>query len=1034
MSTRRHETNGGAEWSLAGAAIVVPPLAPEMVRYAGGELARYLYRLTGRASAVVPRLPARGTAVVLDRKAAAALGVGARFAELGPQGYRLAAVRRGVARLVVVAAAEPAGALYGVYGLLEMLGMGFYAGGDTYPDLPAPACVPAGLDGVAKPAFAVRGNMLHYNFLCGCTDWGVADYKFYFDQLSRMRANMLLMHWYDGEPGAAYEFRGEYRAGGRTPNTLTKPWGALAALRTSEFSFRSGRLFDGEIYSSPMGEDLPDLLTEIKRTEAAFREATRYARAQGIEVAAGFEAPREDPAEPAARERFRARLLQFLERNPHISRFALWQHESGGCVGSPPPAADSPGAALLARRREVFAYLGNEQRVWEAVRFGGFAEIAAEVLHREAPRAGLVLVGWGGDRWMHFADYCLGYDRTLPPGVAFTCHDNIDASMGPNVSTPWGQLPAGRERWAMPWVEGDIDECAVRQPNVESLGRLAPDALAKGCQGLLTLQWRTRDVEEETGFIAQYAWDTELTPDRFYARLARHAFGPDQEKPMGRRLATLQRLGSRWTGVRGTVECGLMRWTGWAPHFPFEVDGKAAAYLAEKAAAAAEALAEVPAKVDGEAAFHLLPQGESEAPARRDSARPGVRETEEAAAQLRALAGESDPARLRREFAKIEELVYGVRPYLVAFGMTSRSYQAVDGFLIAIHHMQRNAGASDRMAVVRAIRRDLDRLTARYRAAGRTPRVERLDYLAATMDFVLPYDTAAMLLTDGERVEQALAEAARAREAGDARQAATVAAAAYEQVLAARMDRAIQALCRKLTTRCDFGTLATVNVKQMPRYWEAIGRLEEFLPAVPPREVAARGRKDEVWISWSPGARSAAQNLYRRPARVGAWTQVNREPLAGGGCMFVDRPRRPGDYEYAVAAVDKDGWKSPLSHPGRAVCGAAAGGPRLVASKPYTRIEAGEDLPVRVAALSDRDVASVCIRWRMAGERSWREMPMALRFRESYCATIPAGLLRAGTVEFFVEARDSEGRRSVWPESAPALPWSLTCVPRRGSR
>jgi hypothetical protein len=40
-------------------------------------------------------------------------------------------------------------------------------------------------------------------------------------------------------------------------------------------------------------------------------------------------------------------------------------------------------------------------------------------------------------------------------------------------------------------VEGDIDDCSLRQPNVESLGLLAPDALRKGCQGLLTLQWRT---------------------------------------------------------------------------------------------------------------------------------------------------------------------------------------------------------------------------------------------------------------------------------------------------------------------------------------------------------------------------------------------------------------------------------------------------------------------------------------------------------------------------------------------------------------
>ena len=93
--------------------------------------------------------------------------------------------------------------------------------------------------------------MLHYNFLCGCTNWGLADYKFYLDQLARMRMNMLLMRWYDNEPGAAHEVSGEYLTGGRTPNSLSRPWGAIESLRTSQFSFDTGRFFDEEIFTGP---------------------------------------------------------------------------------------------------------------------------------------------------------------------------------------------------------------------------------------------------------------------------------------------------------------------------------------------------------------------------------------------------------------------------------------------------------------------------------------------------------------------------------------------------------------------------------------------------------------------------------------------------------------------------------------------------------------------------------------------------------------------------------------------------------------
>ena len=800
--------------SLAGAAIVLAGGADETTRLAAGELARYLYLLTGQVSAIIDALPKAGTAVVLDQEIAAKLQITAPAEQVGEQGYRLAALAHGDLRALVIAAAAPAGVLYGVYDLLEELGMGFYAGGDTFPELPCAAEIPAALDRLRRPAFTVRGNMLHYNFLCGCTTWGLADYKFYFDQLARMRCNMLLIHWYDYEPTAGYEFNGEYFAA-VTPNSLTRPWGATASLRTSEFSFGTGKLFDEEIFSAPDGEDLPDLLSEVKRTEATFRAATHYARGAAIGIAAGFETPRTDPTDPQVQARFQARVRQFVRRNPEITHFALWQHESGGCVGSEPPAPGSAAAELLESQRALFAYLGNEQRVWEAIRYGAFAQLAHAVLAEEAPGKSMVMVGWGGDRWMQFADYCLGYDKLFPANVIFTCHDNIDASMGPNVSTPWGQLPPERERWAMPWVEGDIAACAVRQPHVDDLGRLAPDALHKGCQGLLTLQWRTRDVEEETGFIARFSWNTALTPEAFLHELAAHAFGGDLEQEMGKRLCALQALGEHWTGVRGTQECGHMRWAGWVPHFPFELGADTADYLIPKVEATLRAFSLVPETRDSEAAFHLLPQEQQAATAQVDMTRPGVAEMQQVLARLQELRGETDVPRLRTALRAIEETVYALRPDMVAFGMQGIGYQAIDGFLIAIHHLWRNAGVTEHMAKLLTLREEIAALRDQYLAAGRVVRLERLDYLAATMDCALNFDSAVLLLADGEYVEQALARAETLRES-DPATAAVIAAETYADLIDAGMQRAVQAFADKLTTRCDFGTLTTINVKPMP--------------------------------------------------------------------------------------------------------------------------------------------------------------------------------------------------------------------------
>jgi len=1002
--------NEQQSWSLAGATIYVPQ-ADAVTRTAAGELARYLYLLTGQVSTITESVPATGTVVVLQ------CGVDA----VGEQGYRMFAVPHGESRVLTISAKTSAGLLYGVYGLLEMLGMGFYAGGDTFPELPAPATIPADLDVTERPAFAIRGNMLHYNFLCGCTTWGLADYKFYFDQLARMRCNMLLMHWYDGEPGAGYHFNGEYLNGGLTPNSLTRPWGATASLRTSEYSFGTGAYFDEEIFSSPCGEDLPDLQTELHRTEAVFSEATRYARDAAINVAAGFEAPRTDPTDPAVRERFQARVRQFLQRNPYLTHFALWQHESGGCVGSEPPATGTTAADLLEAQRADFAYLGNEQRVWEAIRYGEFAKIALAVLAEERPDLPLVMVGWGGDRWMQFADFCLAYDRLLPANVIFTCHDNIDASMGPNVSTPWGQLPPTRERWAMPWVEGDISTCDTRQPHVLDLELLAPDALQKGCQGLLTLQWRTRDVEEETGYIARFAWDTTLTAAAFFRDMARKAFGDDQEAAMGRRLLELQQLGERWTGVRGTQECGRMLWTGWTPHIPFEIGSDTADYLLPKLEELLASLAEVPESADTEAAFHLVQDASTDAQRPVDFSRPGVAEIQAALAKMQALRGMTDLPRLRAELRAIEEDVYALRPRLVAFGMAGKSYRAIDGFLIAIHHLWRNAGASEHMAALREIHSELEELRRQYLAENRTARLERLDYLLATIDAALHFDAVAMLLTDGELHAQAIEQATAARDAGDPVLAAKIAADAYETILAAGMQQAVAAWVRKLTTRCDFGTLTTINVKPLPRYWEALGALEELLPAVPPRELSAHGKANEVWLSWTP-RRSAGQHLYRRRQGESAWQRVNEETLSGWCGMFLDQPA-PGRYDYAVTAVDEHGWESPHSHLATVACGTDTDAPRLIACKPFSRLEIGAPYLLRIVALSDRDIDDVTLYFRHAGETEWQQLPLLHRFRNSYHAALPAQS-EPGTLEYYVEATDRAGLVTHWPE----MVWTVTVV------
>ena len=90
----------------------------------------------------------------------------------------------------LILANEPIGAIYGAYTFLEKLGMGFYLGGDVYPGTNVPLQV-AEMDEFWSPALPIRGCVIWYNFLDGPVAWDLEDYKYFFDQMMKMKANLV---------------------------------------------------------------------------------------------------------------------------------------------------------------------------------------------------------------------------------------------------------------------------------------------------------------------------------------------------------------------------------------------------------------------------------------------------------------------------------------------------------------------------------------------------------------------------------------------------------------------------------------------------------------------------------------------------------------------------------------------------------------------------------------------------------------------------------------------------------------------------
>ena len=420
MASSTHNAANGI--CLAGAPIVRAPDGELAAR----ELARYLYLLTGTESELVDRPSERGTIIVLHQQLARTLTGAIETSKTDHDGFAIRTGRRDRSAYVAVVADSARGLNNGVFALLEELGVGFYLGGDTFPDEQTDAVLPADFGLTQRPAFAVRGNLLHDNTLIGITTWGLADYQFHLHQLAKQRCNTLVITYYrDGAPELWDEQAPRSAAPGPLMSTLTHPWHALQPMRTGQFYFGTGDCFDEDIFACPAAQTLDDPIAQRQEAIRVFQETTRYARRLGVDIAAGFWAPfggfdnPTDPTDPEVREHFKQRIRRYVARYPNLTYFVLQNHESGGCSGTAPPRQAGAARRLFDSMRDQFAYLGNPRRVWEAIRFLRFAELAYDVVQEAAPHMKLVLSGWGGDRWMRLADFHLQYDKLLPDDVIF---------------------------------------------------------------------------------------------------------------------------------------------------------------------------------------------------------------------------------------------------------------------------------------------------------------------------------------------------------------------------------------------------------------------------------------------------------------------------------------------------------------------------------------------------------------------------------------------------------------------------------------
>ena len=484
----------------------------------------------------------------------------ARLKEGSNEAFDLRVGTSNGAPTALILANEPIGAMYGAYTFLEKLGIGFYLGGDVFPGTQVPLQVPE-MDEFWNPALPIRGCVIWINFLDGPMTWNLEDYKYFFDQMVKMKANLVSFPEY-GYGLTDYSEGGKLVPGVPLDTSENYGWGAVRGMKTAEFGFGTGEFFTGPAFGSKATVDAKDAQDAIRRSQDLFQQAVAYAQQRGIKVSLGFQL---DGLPTDARLKdVKSRLGVLVTKYPWIEYVWFWQAE--GVSVDPVFTANAAVSDRIKKQAAHFAYLKDEKRAIEGGRMAVYIQQAYKTLKDISPNKRVVISGWGGDKWLRFSDLFPGLDKVLPKDIVFSALDNIDPSWEPNVSQFYGKLPADRERWAIPWWESDgggsRHDQFMPQCNVKPFSLLLPDVLKKGCKGVLGIHWRSRGVEDVAAYMMDFAWNpTKTTYDSFWSDFATRCFGEADAPEMSKILMELEALGPRWTGGGGQIECGAFGWS-----------------------------------------------------------------------------------------------------------------------------------------------------------------------------------------------------------------------------------------------------------------------------------------------------------------------------------------------------------------------------------------------------------------------------------------------------------------------------------------
>ncbi len=567
----------------AQAVIVLGDAVGECAKYAATELQRYLRALSGaeigiitagQSSAQSPRQawiliggPDQNSLV----KQAVETGLSG-FSGLKTDGFVLKTYRLNKRPVVVAGGNDDAATMYAVFELVEQLGVTFRLTGDIVPARRPSLEIPA-LNLRREPAIAQRGFLMEASHHPSVTMLSYDDYARMLDQMAKMKYNDLKIWWFAYSPFLSYSYRGEPKQIG---DMSTKESGYLNATYAGVGSHTTDDVSIGKHWF-PGRRLAPAELQHVETPDEAFaaaqdlmRRVIRHANSRHIKVwlvdemsvlppnlarhgeRIGF-LPFEivygtfmHPLDPINREIQAIRLKALIDTYPEAAGYFLNFSEMYVQQNN------ARHRDFYAQQQVAFQDLGPLIQAWgDRFSIGRPAMIDSDIGYfdlfkylltkrdENAPKAKLGLMTVGRGYMMPL------FDKLLPKDVPFLTFDSGGRC---GYGTPDG-MPMSyfggmgqRERTMTPYLDDDCDMLGM-QFNVgvyTQKDRIFTDGVKYGLTGVAPWMAQPRGTEANSSFLAEAAWQPQLTMEEFYKEYSVRLFGAKAAPDMYQAFLTLE--------------------------------------------------------------------------------------------------------------------------------------------------------------------------------------------------------------------------------------------------------------------------------------------------------------------------------------------------------------------------------------------------------------------------------------------------------------------------------------------------------------